>query len=198
MNLFVRFCGIAALSTSLLAAADDAAGERTGLIRGKGGAPLTLVGPALVVGQPAPQATLRDAGLKPTTIAWNDGTVRIVTTAPSLDTPTCSKQAHAFGKRINELGGKVEVIFVSRDLPFAQSRFCAAEGVTGMRVLSDYVDGSFGRAWGLLVKEISLDARAAVVVDGTGVVRYQEIVADLPKEPDYDAVLTAALALVPK
>jgi thiol peroxidase len=154
------------------------------------------VGPALAVGQPAPSATLRDNTLKPVTIAWNDGQVRIVTTAPSLDTPTCSKPAHAFGKRVNELGGKVEVIFVSRDLPFAQSRFCAAEGITGLRVLSDYVDGSFGRAWGVLVKELALDARAAAVVDGRGVVRYLEIVGDLPKEPDYDAVLAAAQKLV--
>lgn len=185
-----------ALSAALCASAVAADEERAGLIHGKGGAPLTLVGPALAVGQPAPGATLRDNTLKPVTIAWNDGQVRIVTTAPSLDTPTCSKQAHAFGKRINELGGKVEVIFVSRDLPFAQSRFCAAEGVTGLRVLSDYVDGSFGRAWGLFVKELALDARAAAVVDGKGVVQYLEIVADLPKEPDYDKVLAAALALV--
>lgn len=182
-----------AASSTLLSAADE---ERSGLIRGKGGAPLTLVGPALAVGQPAPSATLRDNTLAPVTVAWNDGKVRIVTTAPSLDTPTCSKQAHAFGKRVNELGGKVEVIFVSRDLPFAQSRFCAAEGITGLRVLSDYVDGSFGRSWGLLVKELALDARAAAVVDGKGVVQYLEIVADLPKEPDYDKVLEAAKALV--
>jgi thiol peroxidase len=184
---------VAALGSATAFAADE---ERVGLIHGKGGAPLTLVGPALAVGQPAPSATLRDNTLKQVTIAWNDGTVRIVTTAPSLDTPTCSKQAHAFGKRVNELGGKVEVIFVSRDLPFAQSRFCAAEGITGLRVLSDYVDGSFGRSWGLLVKELALDARAAAVVDGKGVVQYLEIVSDLPKEPDYDQVLAAAKALV--
>jgi thiol peroxidase len=184
---------LAAAAGRLLAAADDSQ-ERPGLVHGRGGASLTLVGPALALGQPAPPATLRDSGLKQVPFAWNDGKVRIVTTAPSLDTPTCSKQAHAFSARAAELGA-VEVIYVSRDLPFAQSRFCATEGITGIRVLSDYYDGSFAHAWGLFLKENGLLARAAVVVDGGGVVRYLEIVSDLPKEPDYDAVLAAAKAL---
>lgn len=182
------------LLTGALAAADLP--EHVGLVHGKGGAALTLVGPALDVGQPAPAAELRDAALKPVSLAWNDGTVRIVTTAPSLDTPTCSRQAHAFSARVGELGGKIAVVFVSRDLPFAQHRFCAAEGIAGIQVLSDFYDGGFGRAWGLFIKENGLDARTAWVVDGSGVIRYRQIVADLPSEPDYDAVLAAAKALV--
>jgi thiol peroxidase len=187
------------LLTSLCAAycgAADAGLERPGLVHGRGGADLTLVGPALEVGKPAPAATLRDSGLKPIAFGWDDGVVRIVTTAPSLDTPTCSKQAHAFSARAGELTGKFEVIYVSRDLPFAQSRFCAAEGIKDIRVLSDYYDASFAHAWGLFLKENGLLARAAMVVDGQGVVRYIQIVADLPKEPDYDAVLAAAKALL--
>jgi thiol peroxidase len=194
MTNALRLALLAALAGSAALHAADA--ERPGLVHGKNGAPLTVVGPALAVGQPAPGATLRDKGLQPVTIAWNDGKVRIVTTAPSLDTPTCSKQAHAFSTRVAELDGKVEVVFVSRDLPFAQSRFCAAEGIAGISVLSDFYDGSFSRAWGLFIKEIGLTARAAVVVDGGGVVRYVELVSDLPKEPDYDAVLKAAKALI--
>jgi thiol peroxidase len=185
---------LAALCSAALAAA-DAGRERPGLVHGRGGADLTLVGPALEVGKPAPPATLRDSGLQAHRLrTWNDGVVRIVTTAPSLDTPTCSKQAHAFSARAGELSGKFEVIYVSRDLPFAQSRFCAAEGIKDIRVLSDYYDGSFAHAWGLFLKENGLLARAAVVVDGQGVVRYIQIVPDLPKEPDYDAVLAAAKA----
>jgi thiol peroxidase len=182
-------------ASGLLIAADGGL-ERPGLVHGRGGAALTLVGPALVVGQPAPPATLRDSGLQAVLCAWNDGKVRIVTTAPSLDTPTCSKQAHAFSARAAGLGA-VEVIYVSRDLPFAQSRFCATEGITGIRVMSDYYDGSFAHAWGLFLKENGLLARAAVVVDGQGVVRYLEIVSELSKEPDYEAVLAAAKALAP-
>ncbi len=196
MNTALRFALIAVLAGSAALHAADL--ERTDLVHGKNGAALTVVGPALTVGNPAPTATLRDKGLQPVTIAWNDGTVRIVTTAPSLDTPTCSKQAHAFSTRAAELGDKIEVVFVSRDLPFAQSRFCAVEGVAGMRVLSDFYDGSFSRAWGLFIKENGLTARAATVIDGAGVVRYIELVSDLPKEPDYDAALAAAKALIAK
>ena len=64
-------------------------------------------------------------------------------------------------------------------------------------MLSDYYDGGFARAWGLFIKENGLDARSAWVVDGTGVVRYGQIVAELASEPDYDAVLAAAKALLP-
>ncbi len=196
MNTVLRISLIAMLAGTISAA--DSSEERMDLVHGKNGVSLTVVGPALAVGKPAPTATLRDKGLQPVTIAWNDGKVRIVTTAPSLDTPTCSKQAHVFSTRAAELGDKIEVVFVSRDLPFAQSRFCAVEGVAGMRVLSDFYDGSFSRAWGLFIKENGLTARSAAVVDGTGIVRYVELVSDLPKEPNYDAVLAAAKALIAK
>ncbi len=190
-TLLLPILGLALAALPLSAAEPE---EHAGAVHGRGGSALTLVGPTLVVGQPAPPSTgLRDKGLQPAAIAWNDGTVRIVTTAPSLDTPTCSKQAHAFSARAAKLAG-TEVIFVSRDLPFAQGRYCAAEGIVGITVLSDYYDGSFARAWGLFIKELGLDARASVVVDGAGIVRYVQIVSDLPNEPDYDAVLAAAQA----
>ncbi len=194
--LLISIFGFAMATAVPLAGAEPE--ERAGAVHGRGGAALTLVGPALVVGQPAPPSTgLRDKGLQPAAIAWNDGTVRIVTTAPSLDTPTCSKQARAFSERAAKLEG-IAIIFISRDLPFAQGRFCAAEGIAGITVLSDYYDGSFARAWGLFIKELGLDARACVVIDGTGIVRYVQIVADLPQEPDYDAVLAAAKSLQKK
>ncbi len=182
------------LAAPLMAA--DASGERTGLVRGKGGAPLTLVGPALAVGDAAPRATLRDAACRPVDLAWDDGRIRIVTTAPSLDTPTCSRQAKAFAREAAGLGERIQVVFVSRDLPFAQARFCAAEGVTGITVLSDYYDGGFARTWGLFLKENGLDARAVAVVDGKGIIRHWQIVADLPQEPDYTAALTMAKDLL--
>ncbi len=184
------------LATTCLASAEDV-NERASLVHGKDGASLTLVGPALSVGSTAPPATLRDANLRPVVLGWADGIIRIVTTAPSLDTPTCPKQAHAFSTQASELGSRVEIVFVSRDLPFAQKRFCAAEGITGIRVLSDYYDASFARSWGLFIKEIGLDARSVWVVDGTGIIRYSQIVANLPSEPDYSAALSAAKALLP-
>lgn len=180
------------------ACAGDAPPERSGLVRGKGGVPLTLIGPALAEGVAAPRAILHDAACSPCDIVWNDGQVRIVTTAPSLDTPTCSRQAKAFSAQAAALAPAIQVVFVSRDLPFAQARFCAAEGVAGIRVLSDYYDGGFTRAWGLFIKENGLAARAVAVVDGGGVIRHLQIVADLPREPDYAAALAAAKALLPR
>lgn len=169
--------------------------ERPGLIR-RGDRPLTLVGPALRVGAPVPAATLRGPALEPVALRCDDGRVRVVVTVPSLDTPTCSREAIAFEQRAAALGPAVEVVLVSRDLPFAQRRFCGANGVERLRVLSDYEDGRFGRAWGLLIKENALLCRAVAVVDGQGLLRHLEVVEELADEPDYDAALRAAAALV--
>ncbi len=170
--------------------------ERTGLVR-RGDRPLTLVGPALAVGAKAPAAALRGEGFAPAAVDFADGTVRVVLAVPSLDTPTCSLETRTFNERASELGEGVEILVVSRDLPPAQARFCAAHGVERVSALSDYVDGGFARSWGLYIKENGLLARAVVIVDGAGVVRYQQIVADLPDEPDYDAALAAVTALAP-
>ncbi|MBA3685507.1 MAG: thiol peroxidase [Planctomycetes bacterium] len=177
----------------LLPALASAADEREGLVQ-RGDKPLTLVGSALTIGQLAPDATLRDSYLLPVALRSTDGAIRVVATVPSLDTPTCSREARVFNERAAALPG-VQILVVSRDLPFAQTRFCTAHGIAGVRVLSDYADASLGRAWGLLIKQNALLARAVVVLDAQGVVRYQQIVAELSDEPDYDAALAAAKEL---
>lgn len=100
-------------------------------------------------------------------------------------------------ERASDLGDGVEVLVVSRDLPPAQARFCGAPGVDRVRALSNSMDGSFGRSWGVSIKEDGLLARAVVVVDGGGVVRDQQIVEDVPDEPDYGAASAAVTARAP-
>ncbi len=178
------------------AEAEPAVAERTGLVR-RGERRLTLVGPGLEVGKEAPAGVLRGAGLAEVPVDFKDGVVRVVLIVPSLDTPTCSMQTRTFNSRASELGEGVEILVISRDLPPAQERFCAAHGIDRVRTLSDYVDGSFGRSWGLYVKETALLARAVVIIDGAGLVQYEQIVEDLPDEPDYDTALAAVTRLVP-
>ena len=87
------------------------------------------------------------------------------------------------------------VLTVSRDLPFAQARWCGAAGLEGVVVLSDYKTHAFGQDYGLTMKENGLLARSVLVVDQQGVVRYQEIVSEMSEEPNYDAALKAAKEL---
>ncbi len=170
--------------------------ERTGIIslRDK---PLTLVGPALTLGQPAPDAILRDGTLTPVALSAASKGVRIVLTVPSLDTPVCSREAAAFDQKIAALKD-VTVVLVSRDLPFSQKRACAAGHIERLVLLSDFDQAALGRAWGLSIKETGLLARAVVVLDAAGTVRWQQIVPNLAQEPDYDGALKAAGELTGK
>jgi len=165
--------------------------ERTGVVSHRG-KPLTLIGPAIQTGKPAPRAAIRDGDLAVVDLAAEKGKVRIVLTVPSLDTPTCAVETRKFNQSAIDLAKDIEIIVVSRDLPFAQKRFCAGEGIDRVRALSDYENGSLGRAWGLYIKENALLARAVVILDRENIVRYVQIVPNLPDEPDYDAVLKAA------
>ncbi|MBN1422564.1 MAG: thiol peroxidase [Planctomycetes bacterium] len=184
-------CTIIFATASCAGAESSTPVRRTGVVSLRG-APLTLIGPAIRTGAPAPAAELRDANLAVADIAAGKGKVRIILTVPSLDTPTCAVETRTFNRRAVDLAKDVEVIVVSRDLPFAQKRFCAAEGIERVRTLSDYEDGSLGRAWGLYIEENALLARAAVILDRENIVRYVQIVPNLADEPDYDAVLKAA------
>lgn len=170
--------------------------ERTGIVH-RGDLPLTLVGPAIGVGAKAPVANLRDNVNKPASVDFADGITRVLMFVPSLDTPTCSIQTRTFNYDASDLGPAVEVVLVSRDLPFAQARFCGAEGIDRVRTLSDFIDGAYGRSWGLYVKETDLLGRAVAVIDKTGTVTYLQVVENLPDEPNYEAALTALHALVP-
>lgn len=169
--------------------------SRSGSITFKG-TPMTLQGSELKVGQPAPAFTLHyfADGLKTLTNADLKGKPTIVSIVPSLDTGVCQVQTKRFSQELASLGDKVNSVTVSRDLPFAQNRFCGAEDVKNMKLGSDYQTGEFGKSWGVMIDELKLLARAVYVLDSQGNVVYAEIVPEVTSEPDYSAALAALKA----
>lgn len=166
--------------------------SRTAAVTFKGN-PMTLAGEAVQVGQPAPEFTLHyfEGGLKTITLADLKGKPSIVSVVPSLDTGVCAIQTKRFNQELAALGDKVNALTVSLDLPFAQNRFCGAEGIKNMRVGSDYQDRNFGQSWGMLIEELKLLARGVVVLDAAGKVVHAETVGEVTSEPKYDAALAA-------
>jgi len=169
--------------------------ERTGLVTIFGN-PLTLLGNPVAVGQKAPDFSVLDNDLGPKTLADYKGKVLIIAAVPSLDTPVCDMETRRFNTEASKLGQDVHVLTISMDLPFAQKRWCAAAGIDRVVTLSDHRDGAFGMAYGILIKELRLLARTVFVVDREGVLKYMEMLPEVTKEPDYDAALAAAKALL--
>ena len=105
-------------------------------------------------------------------------------------------ETRRFNGEAGLLGGKVEIITISMDLPFAQKRWCGAAGVDRVQTLSDHRDAAFGQAYGVLIKGLRLLARAVFVVDEEGIIRYTELVNEIASEPNYDSVMQAVKELV--
>src|ERR1700760_4695836 len=120
--------------------------ERAGATTMRGN-PLTLVGPELKVGDPAPDFAAIDNSLKPVTLKDTAGKTRIFSVVPSLDTPVCDAQTKRFNEEAARLGS-VDIYTVSMDLPFAQKRFCNSFALDNVKMLSDHREASFGTAWG--------------------------------------------------
>jgi len=155
---------------------------------------LTLLGPELKVGDRAPDFEAIDNGLKPVTLATTGNGVRIFSVVPSLDTPVCDAQT----KRFNEEAAKLPNLAIytfSMDLPFAQKRWCGAFGVDNIKMVSDHRAGSFGEAYGTLIKELRIDSRAIFVVDKDNIIRHVEYVKEVGEHPNYEAALEAAKRL---
>ena len=169
--------------------------ERPGIITMKG-KPLTLVGPELKPGDPAPDFTVVANDLSDFRFASLQGQVCIICSVPSLDTPTCDIETRRFNDEAASLGAGIKILTISMDLPFAQKRWCGAAGVENLKTYSDHRDAAFGLAYGVLIKELRLLARAVFVVDQGGKVRHVQIVPELANEPDYEAVLQAVRQLV--
>lgn len=168
--------------------------ERHGFVTFKG-TPLTLLGQGPQVGASAPEFTALRRDLSPFSLSGLAGKTVVINSVPSLDTPVCAMQTRRFNQEAAGLGDDVKVVVVSMDLPFAQSRFCATEGISNLETLSDHRDASFGTAYGLLIKELRLLARAILVVDGKGIVRYSQLVPEVGQEPNYEEALAAVKAL---
>lgn len=164
--------------------------ERDNAVKMKGN-PITLIGPELKKGDPAPDfRCVETLGSEVSLGSFGDD-VKVFNVVVSVDTPVCDVQIRRFNEEAAALSDSVQIITVSVDLPFAQSRYCAAAGVDRVRTASDYQYASFGEAYGVLIKENRLLARAIFVVGPDNVIEHVEYVGDIVNEPDYDAALEA-------
>lgn len=160
------------------------------------GNPVELKGTLPQVGAPAPEFTALNNDLTDFHLSDLKGKVVIISVVPSLDTGVCSLQTRHFNEDANDLGDGVRVLTLSMDLPFAQKRFCAAEGLERVITLSDHRTGEFGEKYGFLMEGLRLHARGVIVVDKEGIVRYVEQVPEVTHEVNFDAALAAAKALL--
>jgi thiol peroxidase len=156
------------------------------------GNPMTLLGDELNAGDAAPDFTLKATDMSDKSLSDFAGKVKILLTVPSLDTPVCDTEAKRFNEEAGKLGDDIVVLVTSIDLPMAQKRWCAAEGVESVHCLSDYLTGDFGRDYGVKIKEIGLLSRNVFVIDKDGKITYAEHVKEVADEPDYAAALEAA------
>ncbi len=164
--------------------------ERAGATTLKGN-PFTLVGPELKAGDTAPNFTAVDGGLKSVSLGDTGSKTRIFSVVPSLDTPVCDAQTKRFNEEAAKLSD-VDIYTISMDLPFAQKRFCNSFAVDNVKMLSDHREGSFGTAYGTLIKELRILSRAIFVVGPDNTVKYVEYVPEVADFPNYDAALAAA------
>ena len=170
--------------------------ERPGAATFKGG-PLTLIGPQITPGTPAPDFQALGQDLSPISLSQYRGKPLLISVVPSLDTPVCDAQTRRFNDAAATLP-QVEILTISMDLPFAQKRWCGAASVTKVKTASDHREASFGTAYGTLIKELRLLSRAIFLIDASGVVRYAEYVPEVTSHPNYDAALAAARQLAAK
>ena len=162
--------------------------ERTDVTKFQGN-PVTLLGPALKVGDQAPDFHVVDTSLNPVSLCDFTGKTKIICAVPSLDTPVCDTEIRRFNEEASKLPDNIVVLTISLDLPFAQKNWCGAAGVERVKALSDYQDRSFGTAYGVLIKELKLLSRAIFIVDATDRITYIQHVPEITDEPDYAAVL---------
>lgn len=162
----------------------------------RGSDTLRLLGTPLKVGDPLPSVTLVNINLQPVDLSRMHGEVLLISVVPSLDTRVCERQTHILAEEAGDLPAAVKRITISRDLPFAQKRFSEeAPALKQLLYLSDYAEADFGRATGLLIDKIHLLARAVIVVDRQGIVRYLQVVPSITHLPDLKKGMEVAAQL---
>lgn len=162
--------------------------ENKGAVTFKG-QPLTLVGKPVEVGKKAPDFEAVDNDLKPAKLSDFAGKTVAICSVPSLDTPVCATMTRKFNERAAKTSDDIVVLTVSMDLPFAQKRWCGAEGISRVITVSDHKKAEFGQNYGMLVNELRLLARSVWIIDKDGVVRYKQLVKEITDEPDYDQAM---------
>lgn len=155
------------------------------------GVPVTTAGNLPTPGSKAPETVFSGNDLGDVRLSDLAGKRVILNIFPSIDTPTCAKSVRRFNEAASKLDNTV-VLCVSADLPFAQARFCGAEGLERVMTVSTFRNPEFGKAYGVEMVDgplMGLLARAIVILDETGTVLYTEQVPEIAQEPDYDAAL---------
>lgn len=155
------------------------------------GNPVNTVGNLPETGTHAPDFNLTKTDLSQTGLDGYKGSKVVLNIFPSIDTGVCAASVRKFNEEASKLKN-TKVLCISRDLPFAQDRFCGAEGLNNVECLSDFKEGSFGKSYGVEMTDsplAGLHARAVVVLDESGKVIYTELVPEIVQEPDYATAL---------
>ncbi len=170
--------------------------ERFGAVKHRGH-PLTVFGPELAAGDPAPEVVLNPKGFagRAGLLESTAGKIRLINVIPSIGTGICDAQTRRFNEEATGLGDDVIVVTISADLPFHLAEWCAAKGVDRVVTMSDHYDMGFGNAYGTHIKELRVEQRAVFVVDADGIIRYVEYVPEIAQHPNYEAALAAVKAL---
>lgn len=156
-----------------------------------GGNPIHTSGELPKVGTKAADFNLVKTDLGTTSLAAFAGSRVVLNIFPSVDTGTCAASVRKFNEKASALEN-TKVLCISRDLPFAQKRFCGAEGLENVINLSDFKDGSFGKNYGLEITDgplAGLHSRVVIVLDENGTIVYTEQVSEIADEPNYEAAL---------
>lgn len=155
------------------------------------GNPVTLNGTVPDAGQAAPDFTLTANDLSSVSLSDSNGKIRLISVVPSIDTPTCSIETKRFNQELDNTSDNVVAYTVSVDTPFAQKRWCGAEGVDKMQLLSDYKGATFAKAYGLYIESpLGAAARCVFIIDGDGKIVYRQLVPEIADEPNYQEVLS--------
>ncbi|KAA3660401.1 MAG: thiol peroxidase [Chloroflexi bacterium] len=155
------------------------------------GAPQTVLGEPLNVGDKAPDFKLVANDLSEVSLADSAGKVRLISVVPAIETGICDAQTRRFNEEAASIGDKVVILTISADETDVQQKWCAASGIPQVQMLSDHAELSFGDAYGTHVKEMRREQRSIFVVDAADTVRYVEYVPEIAQHPDYEAALTA-------
>ena len=158
-----------------------------------GGTPISTIGEIPKNGTKAPDFELTATDLSKKSLSDFNGFTLLLNIFPSVDSGTCAASVRSFNKSAASIEN-TKVLCISRDLPFAQNRFCGAEGIENIIMLSDFADGNFGKTYGLEISDsafANLHSRAVIVINPEGNISYTEQVSEIANEPDYEAALAA-------
>lgn len=158
---------------------------------------ITLLGHQVNVGDEAPLFKVVNESFIPVNLADFADQIILISAVPSLDTGVCSLQTKRFNEEVVNLPKDIQILTISNDLPFAQKRFCKAENIDKITVLSDSVWRDFATKYGILIKDMGLLTRSIFIIDSNGKIAYKELVPNISDHPDYDMALATLKALSP-